>query len=151
MGSCPEPDAALSSCQRAQAAGYRALCLTVDLPVLGQRERDLRNGATIPPKITLRNVVDTVQRIGWLRGVLLDTKITFGKETGGALRVGQYLRFAASGILGVTVATTVFVILSLYVSIPIAKLASIAAGFAVRNPKAVGGAALKVLPSGLVA
>jgi putative flippase GtrA len=61
----------------------------------------------------------------------MNTKITFGKETGGALSVGQYLRFAASGILGVTVATTVLVILSLYMSVPMAKLASIAAGFAV--------------------
>ena len=61
----------------------------------------------------------------------MNTKITFGKETGGALSVGHYLRFAASGILGVTVATTVLVILSRYMSVPIAKLASIAAGFAV--------------------
>jgi putative flippase GtrA len=61
----------------------------------------------------------------------MNTKITFGKETGGALSLGQYLRFAASGILGVTVATTVLVILSRYMSVPIAKLASIAAGFAV--------------------
>jgi putative flippase GtrA len=61
----------------------------------------------------------------------MNTKITFGKETGGALSVGHYLRFAASGILGVTVATTVLVILSHYISVPIAKLASIASGFAV--------------------
>jgi putative flippase GtrA len=45
----------------------------------------------------------------------MNTKITFGKETGGALSVGHYLRFAASGILGVTVATTVLVILSRYI------------------------------------
>ena len=61
----------------------------------------------------------------------MNTKITFGKETGGALSAGQYVRFAASGILGVAVATTVLVMLSGYLSIPVAKLASIAAGFAV--------------------
>ena len=61
----------------------------------------------------------------------MNTKITFGKETGGALSFGRYLRFAASGVLGVIVTTTVLVLLSDYVSIPIAKLASIVAGFAV--------------------
>jgi putative flippase GtrA len=61
----------------------------------------------------------------------MNSKITFGHETGGALSVGRYLRFAASGILGVTVSTTVLVVLSKYTTIPLAKLASIAAGFAV--------------------
>ena len=61
----------------------------------------------------------------------MNTKITFGHETGGALAFGRYLRFAASGVLGVIVATTVLVLLSDYVSIPFAKLASIVAGFAV--------------------
>ena len=36
--------------QRAKASGYTALCLTVDLPLAGQRERDLRNGFTVPPQ-----------------------------------------------------------------------------------------------------
>jgi L-lactate dehydrogenase (cytochrome) len=81
-------DLTRSLVERAQAAGYRALCLTVDLPVLGQRERDLRNGATIPPRITVRNVVDTVQRIGWLRGVLFGTKITFGNFVGATADLG---------------------------------------------------------------
>jgi putative flippase GtrA len=61
----------------------------------------------------------------------MNTKITFGKETGGALSVERYLRFAASGILGVAVATTVLVLLSRCMSVPTAKLASIAAGFGV--------------------
>src|SRR6476646_1798745 len=42
----------------------------------------------------------------------MNTKITFGQETGGALRRGHYLRFVASGILGVIVATTTLVALS---------------------------------------
>src|SRR5207237_7815079 len=41
--------------ERATPHGYRARVLTMDVPVLGQRERDVRNGATIPPRITLRN------------------------------------------------------------------------------------------------
>ena len=68
--------------ERAQRAGYKALCLTVDLPVLGQRERDLRNGATIPPKITVRNVVDVLKRPNWLRGVWFGPRITFQNFVG---------------------------------------------------------------------
>ena len=68
--------------ERAQAAGYKALCLTVDLPVLGQRERDMRNGSTIPPKITVRSVVDTLQHPGWLYRVWFGTKVTFENFVG---------------------------------------------------------------------
>lgn len=41
--------------QRAEAAGYEALVLTVDVPVLGRREKDLRNGFTLPPELRLAN------------------------------------------------------------------------------------------------
>ncbi|MGE3907990.1 MAG: alpha-hydroxy acid oxidase [Chloroflexota bacterium] len=75
--------------ERAKAAGFRALCLTVDVPILGQRERDLRNGATIPPKITVRNVVDVMQRVNWLRGVLLGPRITFKNFVGAQSGLGS--------------------------------------------------------------
>jgi isopentenyl diphosphate isomerase/L-lactate dehydrogenase-like FMN-dependent dehydrogenase len=68
--------------ERAQHAGYKALCLTVDLPVLGQRERDLRNGATIPPKVTVRNAINVLQRPGWLRRVWWGPNITFKNFVG---------------------------------------------------------------------
>lgn len=42
--------------ERAYAAGYQALCLTVDAPVLGQRERDKRNEFTLPPGFQLANL-----------------------------------------------------------------------------------------------
>jgi putative flippase GtrA len=71
--------------------------------------------------------------ISWLVAVTgsytMNSKITFGRETGGALSLERYLRFAASGILGVIVATTVLVIFSRYTNVPIAKFASIVAGF----------------------
>jgi len=57
--------------ERARAAGYRALLLTVDVPVISRRERDLRNGFTVPPRVTARNVVDTLRRVGWVRRVLM--------------------------------------------------------------------------------
>ena len=75
--------------ERAKAAGYRALVVTTDVPILGQRERDLRNGATIPPKITVRNVVDTVQRLGWMRRVLLGPPITFKNFVGTSASAGD--------------------------------------------------------------
>lgn len=58
--------------ERARAAGYKALVLTVDVPVVGRRERDHRNGVTIPPKITLRNAMDTARKLRWLWNLVRD-------------------------------------------------------------------------------
>ncbi|MBV9532625.1 MAG: GtrA family protein [Bradyrhizobium sp.] len=71
--------------------------------------------------------------ISWLVAVTgsyaMNSKITFGHETGGALSFERYLRFAASGVLGLIVATIVLVVLSRYTDVPIAKLASIVTVF----------------------
>jgi putative flippase GtrA len=61
----------------------------------------------------------------------MNTKITFSQETGGALSIRRYLRFAASGIFGMVVATAVLVVLTRYVNIPTAKLGSVLVGFGV--------------------
>jgi putative flippase GtrA len=61
----------------------------------------------------------------------MNTKLTFGRETGGAFRWEHYLRFAASGVLGVIVATTTLVILSQYTNVFAAKFVSILAAFGV--------------------
>jgi putative flippase GtrA len=61
----------------------------------------------------------------------MNSKITFSQETGGALSIKRYLRFAASGIFGMIVATAVLVVLTRYVNVPVAKLASILVGFGV--------------------
>ncbi|WP_144636171.1 alpha-hydroxy acid oxidase [Bordetella genomosp. 13] len=50
---------------RAQAAGYEALVITVDLPVGGKRERDLRNGLGLPMKLSPRNVLAFASRPAW--------------------------------------------------------------------------------------
>jgi isopentenyl diphosphate isomerase/L-lactate dehydrogenase-like FMN-dependent dehydrogenase len=55
-----------SFAERARDAGYQALILTTDNQLLGQRERDLRNGFTVPPRITLRNGLDMALRLPWL-------------------------------------------------------------------------------------
>lgn len=50
---------------RAKAAGYAALVLTVDFPITGNRERDPRNGFTIPPKTGLRQICDALRAPLW--------------------------------------------------------------------------------------
>ncbi len=61
---------------RAKASGYTALCLTIDFPVAGQRERDLRNGFTVPPEIRLSNILDTLRRPNWLWGFLTSPRMS---------------------------------------------------------------------------
>lgn len=51
---------------RARQAGYKVLVLTVDCPVAGQRERDPRNGFTLPLRVTLANAIDVMRRWSWL-------------------------------------------------------------------------------------
>ena len=60
---------------RAKENGYTALCLTVDLPVAGQRERDLKNGFTVPPQIRLSNILDTMLRPDWLLDFLTSPRM----------------------------------------------------------------------------
>jgi isopentenyl diphosphate isomerase/L-lactate dehydrogenase-like FMN-dependent dehydrogenase len=62
---------------RAAASGYRVLVVTLDVPVLGQRERDARNGATIPPRLSLRNAIDTLRCPRWLWAIWRGPRVTF--------------------------------------------------------------------------
>jgi (S)-mandelate dehydrogenase len=55
--------------ERARAAGYEALMITVDLPVGGMRERDLRNDFSIPFRLTARNLVDFAVHPRWALGM----------------------------------------------------------------------------------
>jgi L-lactate dehydrogenase (cytochrome) len=67
--------------ERAKSAGYQALIFTVDVQVAGARERDVYNGFTVPPRITPTNVLDTIWRLGWIRGVLRAPDLTFKNVT----------------------------------------------------------------------
>ena len=67
--------------RRARAAGYTAIVLTVDVPVVGQRERDLRNGMTLPPRPTLPNLLDAARHPAWVRDYLTGPPLTFGNFT----------------------------------------------------------------------
>lgn len=51
--------------ERARVAGYRALAVTVDVPVAARRERDLRNGFEIPPRPTVRHFGDVLRHVSW--------------------------------------------------------------------------------------
>jgi L-lactate dehydrogenase (cytochrome) len=68
--------------ERAIAAKCSALVLTVDLQVLGQRHCDLRNGMTVPPKITLNNLIDITSKPRWALSVWRGKRKTFGNLAG---------------------------------------------------------------------
>ncbi|APW40893.1 alpha-hydroxy-acid oxidizing enzyme [Rhodoferax koreense] len=63
-------DAAVRLVERARAAGFEALVLTVDVPVGGKRERDLRNDFAMPFRYTPRNVLDFASRPAWALDML---------------------------------------------------------------------------------
>jgi L-lactate dehydrogenase (cytochrome) len=70
--------------ERAAAARCGALLLTVDLAVQGRRDRDARNGFTVPPRVTAANVLEVLARPSWLAGLLLGPRITFANFAGHA-------------------------------------------------------------------
>lgn len=69
---------------RAKAAKCSALVLTLDLQILAQRHKDLRNGLSAPPKMTPRNIVDLALRPRWCLGMLGTRRRTFGNIVGHA-------------------------------------------------------------------
>jgi L-lactate dehydrogenase (cytochrome) len=68
---------------RAAAAGYEAIVITVDTPVLGRRERDVRTGFTLPPKADLRTLATGVLHPSWTWNFLRAGQLTFSNVTGG--------------------------------------------------------------------
>jgi L-lactate dehydrogenase (cytochrome) len=68
--------------ERAAAAKCSALVLTVDLQVLGQRHRDLKNGMTVPPQIRLKNILDIATKPRWALGIARGKRRTFGNIAG---------------------------------------------------------------------
>ncbi len=68
--------------ERAAAAKCSALVLTVDLQILGQRHRDIKNGMTVPPEWTIGKIIDMASKPAWLRSVALAKRRTFGNLVG---------------------------------------------------------------------
>ncbi|ADO41888.1 alpha-hydroxy acid oxidase [Ketogulonicigenium vulgare] len=75
--------------QRAKNAGVSALVLTLDLQILGQRHKDLKNGLSTPPKPTLRTMADLALRWRWCAQMAKTQRRTFRNIVGHAPSVGN--------------------------------------------------------------
>ena len=67
---------------RAKAAGCSALVLTLDLQILGQRHKDLKNGLSAPPKLTIANIVNMMTKPRWCLGMAGTSRRQFGNIVG---------------------------------------------------------------------
>ncbi|MES2103800.1 MAG: alpha-hydroxy acid oxidase [Pseudomonadota bacterium] len=76
--------------QRAKNAKCSALVLTLDLQILGQRHKDIKNGMSVPPRITIANLIDLASKPAWALRALTGRK-TFGNLAG-------HVQGGASGI-----------------------------------------------------
>lgn len=68
--------------ERAKAAKCSALMLTLDLQIQGQRHMDLKNGLTVPPRLTLGTMLDVMTKPGWVLNVLSGRRKSFGNLEG---------------------------------------------------------------------
>ncbi|MDB6179764.1 alpha-hydroxy acid oxidase [Paracoccus fistulariae] len=75
--------------ERAKAAKCSALVLTLDLQILGQRHKDLKNGLSAPPKFTLPTLLDLATRWRWGMGMMGTKRRFFGNIVGHAKGVGD--------------------------------------------------------------
>ncbi len=67
---------------RAKAAKCSALVMTLDLQIQGQRHRDLKNGLSVPPRLTLGTLLDVMGKPGWALNVLSGRRKSFGNLAG---------------------------------------------------------------------
>jgi L-lactate dehydrogenase (cytochrome) len=70
--------------ERARAANCSAIVVTVDLQVLGQRHKDLKNGLSAPPKLTPRSIANMMTKVRWGLGMLGTKRRFFGNVVGHA-------------------------------------------------------------------
>ena len=70
--------------ERARNAGCDALVLTLDLQILGQRHKDIKNGLTAPPRMTPRNLLDMALHPAWSLGMATTKRRTFRNVVGHA-------------------------------------------------------------------
>ena len=74
---------------RAKAANCSALMVTLDLQILGQRHKDIKNGLSTPPKPTLANILNLMTKPRWCLGMLGTKRHSFGNIVGHAKGVGD--------------------------------------------------------------
>jgi L-lactate dehydrogenase (cytochrome) len=81
--------------ERARAARCSALVLTLDLQVIGQRHKDLKNGLTAPPRPTLRNILNLATKPAWCLGMAGTRRRTFRNLVGHVKGVSDMSSLAA--------------------------------------------------------
>lgn len=84
--------------ERAKAANCSALVVTMDLQVFGQRHKDVRNGLSTPPKMTVRNIMDMASKPRWCLGMLRTRHWHFGNIIGhvkGVDNIGSLVEWTA--------------------------------------------------------
>ena len=74
---------------RAKAAKCSALMLTLDLQILGQRHKDIKNGLSTPPKPTLANILNLATKPGWCMAMLGTKRRSFGNIIGHVKGIGD--------------------------------------------------------------
>ena len=79
---------------RAKAANCGALVLTLDLQILGQRHKDVRNGLSAPPKLTFGNIANMATKPRWCLGMLGTRRHSFGNIVGHVEGVGDVSRLS---------------------------------------------------------
>lgn len=80
--------------ERAKQANCSALVLTLDLQILGQRHKDLRNGLSAPPKLTLANMINIATKPRWALGMLGTKRRQFGNIVGHVKGVSDMSRLS---------------------------------------------------------
>ncbi|KFI31209.1 alpha-hydroxy-acid oxidizing enzyme [Haematobacter massiliensis] len=75
--------------ERAKRANCSALVITLDLQILGQRHRDLKNGLSAPPKMTPANILNLATKVQWGMEMLQTKRRTFGNIVGHAKNVSD--------------------------------------------------------------
>jgi L-lactate dehydrogenase (cytochrome) len=90
-----DKDFVLDLIDRAKAAKCSALVLTLDLQILGQRHKDIRNGLSAPPRLTLANILDMALRPRWCAAMASTKRRTFRNIVGHAKGVADMASLAS--------------------------------------------------------
>ena len=81
--------------ERARLAGCSALMLTIDLQILGQRHKDIKNGLSTPPKITARNILSFLKYPNWCWNMLRTSRRSFRNIVGHVEGVSDISKLSA--------------------------------------------------------
>jgi L-lactate dehydrogenase (cytochrome) len=81
---------------RAKESGYEALVVTVDTPISGARERDVRNGLSMPPRVTARTVAAALRRPRWAAAMARSEPVVFANVADRTPSGTSTMRFVAT-------------------------------------------------------